>query len=207
MIMTLAAIVASFFLGSFPTSYLMGKAIKGIDIRQHGSGNAGATNVYRVVGKLPGLLVLVVDVAKGWVAAGPLAVWGAQAGMTISVESAQAALGVGAVCGHVWSPFLQFRGGKGVATAAGVLLALSPGMAGMAVVIWVGSAWLTRYVSVSSILAVTVVPLVMALMGKPSAWVMAGTAICVIVVFRHRANIGRLLRGEEHHLGTPRKMG
>lgn len=188
----IAGAVVAFFLGSFPTSFLMGRAVGGIDIREHGSGNAGATNVYRVVGKVPGLIVLVVDIAKGWVAVGPLATW---------TSGPSAIFGLCAVCGHIWSPFLGFRGGKGVATATGVLLGLSPGLAGMAIVVWLATAWFTRYVSVSSMVAVTAVPVVMAVTGRPMSWVLVSAILCVIIVAKHRPNIIRLLHREESRIG------
>ena len=189
--MVVAGAVAAYFLGSFPTSYLVGKALRGIDIRQHGSGNVGATNVYRVVGKLPGLFVLLVDISKGWLAAAWLA----------RSETTQALFGLCAVCGHIWSPFLGFRGGKGVATALGALLGLAPAMAGLAVGIWGVTAMITRYVSVSSIVAVTVVPFAMAVTAKPVAWVAASARLCVIIVAKHRPNLVRLLHREEPRIG------
>lgn len=196
-----ASAVVAYGLGAFPTSYLMGRLVRGIDIRQHGSGNAGATNVYRVVGKLPGLGVLLVDIAKGWAAAVPLTAWALQAGIDVPRETVQALLGLCAVCGHVWSPFLGFRGGKGVASALGVLLGLSPLMAGVAVGLWLITAAVTRYVSVSSIVAVTAVPVVMAATARPLPWVAAGVVLCVVIVGKHRANLIRLLRHEEPRLG------
>lgn len=200
-LMTAAATIAAYFLGSFPTSFLMAKAVKGVDIRQHGSGNVGATNTARVVGTLPGLFVLIVDVAKGWVAAGPLVGWGQAAGMGLPPDTAQAVFGLCAVCGHIWSPFLGFQGGKGVATALGVLLGFSPPLGGTAVGIWLATAAATRYVSAASIAAVTATPLVMALTARPFSWVVVSAALCVIIVAKHRANIVRLLHGEEHRIG------
>lgn len=199
-LITVVAALVAYFLGSFPTSFLIGKAVKGVDIREHGSGNAGATNVARVVGKWPGLVVLLVDIAKGWVSAGPLALWGQQAGVSLSPETAQAVFGLCAVCGHIWSPFLNFQGGKGVATSAGVLLGLSPALAAIAVAIWGATAAATRYVSVSSIAAVTAMPLVMAMAGRPMSWIIVSALLCVLVVAKHRTNLVRLLRGEEHRL-------
>jgi len=201
MLITVVAAIVAYFLGSFPTSYLVGLAVKGVDIRRHGSGNAGATNVARVVGTLPGLIVLFVDIAKGWAAAGPLVHWAHAAGLTLSPETAQAVFGLCAVCGHIWSPFLNFQGGKGVATSAGVLLGLSPALAGAAVAVWVAVAAATRYVSVSSVAAVTAVPLIMALTARPLSWVAVSALLCVLVVAKHRTNLVRLLHGEERKIG------
>lgn len=199
-VVTVASLVAAYALGSFPTSYLVGRWVKGVDIRQHGSGNAGATNVYRVVGKLPGLLVLIVDIAKGWAAA-PLAHAALEAGAAMPPDTLRAVLGVCVVCGHIWSPFLAFHGGKGVASALGVLLGFSPVFAAAAVGIWIATAAVTRYVSVSSIVAVTIVPLLMAVTAQPVAWVAASAFLCVIVTAKHRSNLIRLLRHEEPRLG------
>ncbi|MBI4227135.1 MAG: glycerol-3-phosphate 1-O-acyltransferase PlsY [Candidatus Omnitrophica bacterium] len=203
MILMLAAMIVAYGLGSCPTGFLVARLIKGIDIRRHGSGNVGATNTARVVGALPGLFVLAVDIAKGWVAAGPLVIWSHAAGLRVPPETAQAVFGLCAVCGHIWSPFLAFRGGKGVATAAGVLVGLSPALAGVAVAVWIAVAAATRYVSVSSIAAVTAVPIVMAITNCPLSWIVVGATLCVIIVAKHRANMVRLLRHEEHRLGPP----
>ncbi len=197
MTVTIFGILMAAFLGSIPTGYLLGKVFKGIDVRDHGSGNVGATNVFRVMGKLPGAVALFVDMAKGWVAVGALAGVISEAGAHLSMENLQAWMGVAAVCGHIGSPFLGFRGGKGVATAWGVMLGMDPWMGLIAAVIWGVVAWMTRIVSVSSMVAVVVVPVVMIFSMRPASWVGAGAAICVLVVLRHRANIGRLMRGEE----------
>lgn len=200
LILLLVTMVAAYFLGSFPTSFLVAKALKGVDIRRHGSGNAGATNTARVVGKWPGLFVLLVDMAKGWVAAAPLAGWAQVAGLQTDPDTARALFGLCAVCGHIWSPFLGFQGGKGVATALGMLIGLSPVMAGVAGGVWLAVALATRYVSAASIAAVTAVPLVMAVTGRPFSWVGVSAALCVIIVAKHRGNIVRLLRGEERRI-------
>lgn len=191
--------IVAYLLGSFPTSYLVGRWLKGIDIRRHGSGNVGATNVTRVVGKLPGFFVLLVDIAKGWAAVDWVAPWAS--GVGIPLATLQPLLGLCAVCGHLWCPFLGFAGGKGVATAAGVLIGLSPGLAILAAAVWTGTALLTRYVSVSSIVAVTVIPIVMAVTHRPLVWVAVSIALCGLIVLRHRANLSRLLRNEEPRIG------
>lgn len=201
MVVMIAAILAAYCLGAFPTSYLVGRAVTGVDIRQHGSGNAGATNVARVVGKVPGLLVLFVDLGKGWVAAAPGAHWAVLAGAPASLETLQALCGLSAVCGHIWSPFLDFRGGKGVATAAGMLFGLSPGFGFAALLVWSLTAAMTRYVSISSIVAVIVVPVLMAATARPVSWVAASALLCVIIVAKHRANIVRLFHQQESRLG------
>ena len=201
MLVDLAGAVVAYLVGAFPTSYLMGRLVKGIDIRQHGSGNAGATNTARVVGTGPGLVVLLVDIGKGWGPVACLAPWVQHGGGWLSGETAQALFGFCAVCGHLWSPWLGFQGGKGVATATGVLLGLAPPVAGLAAVVWLAVAATTRYVSVSSIAAVTVVPVLMALTARPLSWVMVSAVLCVLIVAKHRVNLVRLLRHEESRLG------
>lgn len=203
-VLLVAALIVAYLVGALPTSYLLGKALKGIDIREHGSGNAGATNVARVVGAWPGLVVLLVDIGKGWAAAAPLASWASAAGAAGSRQTLQAVLGFSAVCGHIWSPFLAFQGGKGVATAAGVLFGLDRLAALLAVLVWGATALLTRYVSVSSIAAVMAVPCWLAVTARPASWVLVSVALCLIIVAKHRANLGRLWRHEEHRLGSPR---
>ncbi len=206
MVVMILAVLAAYCLGAFPTSYLVARVVTGVDIREHGSGNAGATNVARVVGKVPGLLVLLVDLGKGWVAAAPGASWAVLAGATAPLETMQALCGFCAVCGHIWSPFLEFRGGKGVATTAGMLFGLSPVFGLIALLVWGLTAAITRYVSVSSIVAVIVVPLLMAATARPVSWVTASALLCVIIVAKHRANIVRLLHHQESRLGHPKKQ-
>src|SRR3989338_5104487 len=114
------SLVLSYLIGSIPTSYIFAKALKGIDIRQFGSGNVGATNTYRVVGKLPGLLVLIIDILKGLICVALVAKLFLRLGVTIEPTTYGMILGFMAIVGHIWSVFLGFKGGKGVATSAGV---------------------------------------------------------------------------------------
>lgn len=187
--MPLALICAAYLLGSIPTGVLIGK-LKGIDVRKRGSGNVGATNVARVVGKLPGLLVLIVDVAKGWIPAALL-----PAGPSLKIL-----LGMAAVAGHIWNPFLQFQGGKGVATALGVLWGLDPRVALGSTAVWIAAALATRYVSVASSAAALAAPFLMALLGLPTPWILGGIVVSLAIIARHRPNFLRLLHGEEHKI-------
>ncbi len=191
---------AAYLLGSIPTGVLVGRFVKGVDVRQHGSGNVGATNVARVVGKVPGLLVLAVDMVKGWLPVaffGPVAVhWGSG----VSADTARILLGVAAVAGHIWNPFLQFQGGKGVATALGVLFGLDRRIGFGALGVWVGVAVLTRYVSVASVSAAVAAPFLMALLALPTSWILGGIGVGLAIVARHRPNFLRLLHGEEHRM-------
>ena len=195
------ALCVAYLLGSIPTGLIVVRFTKGLDIRQHGSGNVGATNVYRIGGKLPGLFVLVVDLLKGWA---PVTVVAGQAialGAGISAEWVKILLGTAAVSGHIWNPFLQFKGGKGVATALGVLLGLDPRVGLACLAVWIGVVLLTRYVSVGSISAAFFAPFVMALLGLPTVWILGAIAVALAVIARHRPNLLRLLHGEEHRVG------
>jgi glycerol-3-phosphate acyltransferase PlsY len=170
---------------------------RGIDLREHGSKNLGATNVYRVLGWGWAIPVALVDIAKGAV---PVAVFGplAQGGPWVTV-----ALGIAAVLGHMFSPYVGFKGGKGVATAAGMFLALAPLAMAIALPIWGLCLWATGYVSLSSILAAAAFPLLVhfTLPGTtPTLW--ASVALAALILYSHRANIGRLLAGTENRFRT-----
>ena len=182
----------AFFLGSFPFGFWLGR-LKGVDVRAKGSGNIGATNVGRILGKGWGYLVFALDFAKGWVA-----VWLAQKiGDPSDVWIVTA--GLAAVLGHVFTPWVGFRGGKGVATSAGVLLALTPMVGLLVAAVWGGTFLVSRIVSVASLLAATVFPLLVHQLdpGRPAlqwlAWVLA-----LLVWIRHRDNVKRLIQGREN---------
>jgi glycerol-3-phosphate acyltransferase PlsY len=190
-------LVLAYLVGSIPTSYIAGKLGRGIDLRQHGSRNLGATNVYRVLGWKYAIPVGLVDLAKG---ALPVALLGRFAGHPAWLP---VAVGVAAVLGHMFSPFVGFRGGKGVATGGGVFLALAPVAIGISGVIWWGVLWLSGYVSVSSLVASVLVPLWVRLIEPDSPitfW--TAVALALLIVFAHRANIRRLLAGTEHKFRT-----
>lgn len=198
-------LVIAYLSGSIPFAYLAGRLRKGIDLRQHGSGNLGATNVYRLLGWRIALIVLLLDAAKGAVPVlllpGLMGVGDPSVG-----EYAWAwpiAYGVAAIAGHVRSVFLLWKGGgKGVATAAGVFfaLALTPMIA--TAVVWLGVVFATGYVSLASILAAVALPIAIALVdGLDSPLLHVSLVVAAFVVWTHRANIGRLRRGEEHRFG------
>lgn len=193
-------IAAAYLLGSVPFSYLMVRAIEGSDIRTLGSGNAGATNVMRAAGKGPALLVLFLDVAKGAV---PVAA-GLRLGAPLRVLGAVA---IAAVAGHVFSVFLELRGGKGVATAIGSLGTLAPAALAVSLLLFVVVVAWKRYVSLGSMVAVTAFPFTLVAMAlwsgeqAPVEIVVAAGAIAALVIWRHRDNLHRLLAGSENRLG------
>src|SRR6266705_4407131 len=201
--LTLAVLlVGSYFLGSIPFGYLAGRLV-GIDIRQAGSGNVGATNVVRVLGKRYGYPVFALDFLKGFgagkiallVAPGRPAEWN-------SPEIFGILAAISSVLGHLYPPWLKFKGGKGVATSAGALLELTPAATLIGVAIWIIVFWLTRYVSLASITAAVVLPIVILVVrshdpnnGKPLVY--SSACVAAVVIWRHRSNLSRLIRGTE----------
>jgi acyl phosphate:glycerol-3-phosphate acyltransferase len=189
-------VIAAYLAGAFPTSYLAAKLVRGIDLRQHGSGNLGATNAYRVLGWQAAIPIFLIDIGKGWA---PTALFPRLDGSPVAEWAL--AYGAAAIIGHVWSIYVGFRGGKGVATSAGVLLALAPTAVFAGFILWFLLVWLTGYVSLGSIAAAALVPVVtFATLGPgPVLWLTAGLA--VFVIWAHRANIRRLLNGTENRFG------
>lgn len=189
-------LVASYLLGAVPASYVAGRLVKGIDLREHGSGNLGATNTFRVLGAKVAAPVMLFDVLKGWVPAWFFPRWDASDDWRWAL-----AYGAAAIVGHVFSIYMRFRGGKGVATGAGVFLALAPAAVGGAFLVWLVALLLGRMVSLASILAaLTVIGLIWFTTDRLEVQAL-GVAIGAFVVFAHRANLGRILRGEEHRFG------
>ena len=195
-----AVLLLAYLLGSFPTAHLVGKA-NGVDLRTVGSGNLGATNVFRTLGWKWGLAVYVADFLKGVI---PV-IWLAphtRSGV-VGPDAWAMAAGITAIAGHVRPVFLLGKGGgKGVATASGVFAALAPIPAACAIGAFAVTVALTRYVSLGSIVGAGVLALVLQVtaFNTPMAWV--GTAVSLFVVFTHRDNIRRLLRGEERRIGA-----
>lgn len=187
----------TYLIGAVPSSYLVARAARGIDLREHGSGNLGATNTFRVLGWKLALPVLVFDIAKGFIPTFYFPQWDDSAAPAWALGYA-----VAAVVGHVFSLYVRFKGGKGVATSAGALLALAPAAVGAGFAIWTALVLLTRTVSLASIVAAAAVPIVVfALHGfTPIFWLCS--ALAAFIIYAHRKNIGRLLRGEEHRFGS-----
>jgi glycerol-3-phosphate acyltransferase PlsY len=187
-VLAVAAIVASYLLGSIPFGLLIARA-RGVDIRAVGSGNIGATNVSRSLGKKLGALVLLLDAAKGFAPVFLAARW-------LPAEIV-AASGFAAIAGHVFPVWLRFRGGKGVATGLGVFAAIAPLAAGGAVGVYLATVLVTRISSVGSLAAATALFALMWLLGLPAPYVALAGAVWLLIVVRHRGNIRRLIRREE----------
>lgn len=199
-------VVLCYLLGSFPTSYLVGKILRGIDIRKFGSGNVGATNTFRVLGPGPGILVLLIDIAKGLISVSLVAPCIASHFNTfLGLAWLGILAGISVIAGHNWSIFLGFKGGKGVATSAGVLLGISPKAVGLAGVVWLIVTGVSGYVSLGSIISAVSLPIFMGLSGEEKAALFFGIAIAILIVVKHKANIVRLIRHKESktHLRWP----
>ncbi|WP_159882978.1 glycerol-3-phosphate 1-O-acyltransferase PlsY [Paenibacillus puerhi] len=194
-----SSLIIGYLLGSISFSFLAGKLLKGIDIRQHGSGNAGATNTLRVLGKGPGIAVLLLDVLKGVAAVwlGYLLSGGETLFLVLS--------GISVIVGHNWPVFFGFRGGKGIATTIGVMVsvaflpALLAGIAAILSIVW------TRYVSLGSLLFTALLPLFIWLMGRPVEILWLSLLLFAFALFRHRSNIVKLFKGQENKLGSKRQ--
>jgi glycerol-3-phosphate acyltransferase PlsY len=188
--MIVVLIVGAYLLGSVPFGLLMVRLATGRDVRREGSGNIGATNVFRTAGAVLGGVVLLLDAAKGG-----LPVWLAR--QIDAAPAAAAAAGLAAIVGHNWPVFLRGKGGKGIATTYGALLALSPLTAGIAATVWIAVVALTRFASLGSLLGVASVPLAMVAVGEPFPHVVFGVTSAGLATYRHRANIQRLIAGQE----------
>jgi len=201
----LLLIVLAYLIGAIPTAIIVGKVVRGIDIRQHGSGNAGGTNVFRVLGWQPGVLVMLFDVFKGFVAAEWIPLL-AGTNLSIPFAALQLLCGIAAIVGHIWTVFAGFRGGKGVGTAAGMLLALHPLAVLICFAIFLVVLFATRIVSISSISGAVAFPLLLTwfrYLGKPVADSLYYFSFfaAALIIFTHRSNIRRLLNGTENKFG------
>lgn len=200
----LTAVVA-YLLGSIPTGYLVARA-KGIDIRKVGSGNIGATNAFRVLGRPAGIFVLAVDALKGWLAvrvAGPLILGQFVSGETPGNQPVVVALvaSIFAVLGHNYTCWLGFKGGKGIATSAGVLTALVPWALLIILGVWIVLFLVTRYVSIGSIAASATLPFATWLTTQDWTLTIVTGAMGVLAIYKHKGNIERLLNGTEPRFG------
>ncbi len=201
MVHALIVAVMSYLFGSFPTAIIAGKLLKKIDIREHGSGNAGATNVLRILGWKAALVVLLIDMLKGFIPVFWLtAIITGQGDTTIYYQILAA---FAAIAGHIWTIFAGFRGGKGVGTAAGVFLGLAPAALLIALAAFIIVVAITRYVSLGSLLAALVfiatelIQRFVFHLPVPDVLLIVSGLVVILIWYAHRANIGRLLAGNE----------
>ena len=203
----LATALAAYLLGSIPFGFLVAKA-KGIDIRNVGSGNIGATNAMRVLGKPAGIFVLLMDALKGyaavaWLSVAVLKIFNVT---NIDAETLRIIAGIFAVLGHNYTCWLKFKGGKGIATTAGVYLALAPWALLIALVVFILAVLITRYVSVGSIAAAIALPVTVWVMTPHNLLLgIVTTALGALAIYKHKGNIQRLMAGTENRLGKKRE--
>ncbi|MDD5173808.1 MAG: glycerol-3-phosphate 1-O-acyltransferase PlsY [Candidatus Omnitrophota bacterium] len=188
----------AYLIGSIPTGFLMTKVFMGADIRSTGSGNVGATNVYRVAGKLPGFLTLIIDIAKGIAVVTLMADFFYRYLPDVDYIFYKTFLGLIVVLGHIYSVFLKFKGGKGVATTIGVTAALAPLALLVSLAVWLIVFIPTNYVSLGSLAFGVALPISALLFDKPFYIVIFFVILCVINTYKHKDNIKRLLKGEEN---------
>ena len=184
------AAAISYILGSIPNGLILGKAIWGVDLRQHGSKNIGATNAWRTIGKAGGISIFALDFLKGAISA----YLGLHLGGS---ELAGVLCGILAIAGHSWSVFLAFKGGKGVATGLGVIAALMPEVTLIVFVVWFAIVYFTGYVSLGSIVGAALVPILTLFFGLHTEFLILGLIAAVFIIYRHKSNIERLLNGTE----------
>ena len=201
-IYSVSALILAYLFGSIPTAVWIGQAFYGIDVREYGSGNAGATNTFRVLGKKAGIAVMLLDIFKGYTATNlaymiGLSVTGPQD--SVQFVNYQLALGISAVMGHLFPVFAGFRGGKGIATLFGMILAVQSEAAMLCVLTFIIVLMISKYVSLSSILAGFTFPLsIIFIFQSPiRSVVLYGMSICVLILVTHQKNIERLIKGKE----------
>lgn len=206
MLPIIIAITISYLIGSIPTAYIFGRILKGQDIRRFGSGNVGATNAFRFLGKVPGMLVLLLDIGKGFLAIAALGSFCVVRSHLVSNEICLILIGIACIAGHNWTVFLGFKGGKGVATTLGVLLGLSiaiPGLRWILVLLlatWLGIFLVSGIVSLASVISAISLPIYIWLFKQSLALTLTGTLLSFFVLIRHKANIVRLFQGREFRL-------
>jgi len=208
-IYSIAALILAYLCGSIPTAVWIGLAFYGIDVREYGSGNAGATNTFRVLGKKAGIPVMLIDILKGWTATNLAYFIGVS---TTGAYNSPAymnyalALGIAAVMGHLFPVFAGFRGGKGIATLLGMVLAINLPAALLCLGVFLVTLFITRYVSLGSILAGFTYPIAVAVIFPISRPVIIyGMCMCLLILVTHQKNIERLLKGKESKVNLFRK--
>src|SRR3989338_679107 len=203
MLWIIPAITVSYIIGSIPTAYIFAHLLKGIDIRKFGSGNVGATNAWRVLGKPVGISVLILDILKGFI---PVIFLGDFLGSRINFADKTILpilLGLSCICGHNWTLFLRFKGGKGIATTLGVLIGLSMKIAELRLILvlliitWVFIFALARIISIASVLTSILLPVYTVIFRQSKVVVLLSILLCVFSILRHLPNIKRIIRGRE----------
>ena len=192
------AAALSYILGSIPNGLILGKGIWGVDLRQHGSGNIGATNAWRTIGKAGGISIFALDLLKGAISA----YLGLHLGGS---ELAGIVCGLLAIAGHSWSIFLGFKGGKGVATGLGVIATLMPWVTLIVFAVWFAIVKVTGYVSLGSVVGAILVPILAIVFGLHTDFMVLGLIAAVFIVYRHKSNISRLLNGTESKIHAAHK--
>ena len=206
MIAFLLVVLICYVLGSMPSAYIAGKMTKNIDIREYGSGNVGATNVARVIGKVPGILVLVIDMLKGFVAVYFISRIYLNETWMVDSDITKSASAVSVIAGHIWSVFLGFKGGKGVATSIGAFLALSTYPVLCSVILFITVFSMANLVSVGSIIAGFSLPVFFIIWKEPVSYIIAGIFSAIVIIVKHIPNIKRILEGKELGVRSCRKL-
>jgi len=206
MLWIILGILVSYLIGSIPTAYVFGRLLKGIDIRNFGSGNVGATNAFRVLGRGPGITVLVLDILKGFVAVVFLGNVLVSKVTFMPQETLRLILGLSCISGHNWTIFLSFKGGKGIATTFGVLGGLSIKIASLKLILslliltWILIFVIVRIVSVASVLSGIALPVYTIIFKESNALILLSVLLCIFVILRHKSNLKRVFQGKEPRL-------
>jgi glycerol-3-phosphate acyltransferase PlsY len=195
--------ITAYLLGAIPTGYLVAKA-KGVDIRAVGSGNIGATNVFRILGKPAGILVLLIDGLKGFAACSWAVdlIWRRWGGEAVDIEYLRITAGLAVVLGHNYTCWLHFKGGKGIATSGGALAALVPWALIIILIIFIVVFAVSRFVSLGSIAAAAALPIASWLTGSSLTMIVVTTLMSILAIYKHKANIQRLMNGTENRVGA-----
>lgn len=210
MLWIILGIIISYLIGSIPTAYIAGRILKGIDIRKTGSGNVGATNALRVLGKKAGISVLLIDILKGVFAVIVAGDYILTKGISDTGGILRIVMGLSCISGHNWTIFLNFKGGKGVAASLGVLIGLSFKIAGFSLILglvmltWLIAFICVRIVSVSSVLSAVSLPVFMVIFKQSRILIFFSLIMAFFIVFRHRSNLKRVIQGKEPQLSFKR---
>ena len=206
MLRIISGIIISYLVGSIPTAYIFGRLLKGIDIRKFGSGNVGATNALRVLGRGPGISVLALDILKGFIVVTLLADILSSAVTGASVETLRIIFGLSCICGHNWTVFLRFKGGKGIATTFGVLLGLAIKIGGLKVILalsvitWLIIFFMSRIVSLSSVITGIALFVYMFAFKQSNTLKFLSIILAIFIIIRHKSNLIRIFQGKEPRL-------